>query len=86
MKIDRGIFFHSVYRIQQKFGRVFRGLEPYSLFPLDEYFRGSVRKGAESAGCDRDAETAGRASPTQAARPAASTSASTRAATDLPRG
>ena len=42
MKIDRGTFFHSVYRIQQKLGRVFRELEPYSLFPLDEYFGGRV--------------------------------------------
>ena len=40
MKIDRGSFFHAVYRIQQKLGRVFRELEPYSLFPLDEYFAG----------------------------------------------
>jgi hypothetical protein len=41
--IDRGNFFHTVYRIQQKLGRVFRELEPYSLFPLDEYFNGAVR-------------------------------------------
>jgi hypothetical protein len=44
MKIDRGTFFHAVYRIQQKLGRVFRDLEPYSLYPLDEYFGGTVRK------------------------------------------
>lgn len=40
LKIDRGNFFHAVYRIEQKLGRVFRELEPYGLFPLDEYFRG----------------------------------------------
>jgi len=45
MKIDRGTFFHTVYRIQQKLGRVFRELRPYSLYPLDEYFGGTVRKG-----------------------------------------
>lgn len=45
MKIDRGTFFHTVYRIQQKLGRVFRDLKPYSLYPLDEYFGGTVRKG-----------------------------------------
>jgi hypothetical protein len=45
MKIDRGTFFHTVYRVQQKLGRVFRELEPYSLYPLDEYFGGTVRKG-----------------------------------------
>lgn len=44
LKIDRGTFFHSIYRIQQKLGRVFRELEPYALFPVDEYFGGSVRK------------------------------------------
>ena len=44
MKIDRGTFFHAVYRIQQKLGRAFREIEPYSLFPLDEYFAGRVQK------------------------------------------
>jgi len=43
--IDRGTFFHAVYRIEQKLGRVFRELEPYSLFPLDEYFHGPSRLG-----------------------------------------
>lgn len=38
--IDRGNFFHAVYRIEQKLGRVFRELEPYALFPVDEYFNG----------------------------------------------
>lgn len=41
--LDRGNFFHAVYRIEQKLGRVFRELEPYSLFPLDEYFHGPAR-------------------------------------------
>lgn len=41
LKMDRGNFFHAVYRIQQKLGRVFRELEPYSLYPLDEYFGSS---------------------------------------------
>ncbi len=44
MRIDRGTFFHTVYRIQQKLGRVFRELKPYSLFPLDEYFGGRIDK------------------------------------------
>lgn len=43
-KMDRGTFFHAIYRIKQKLGRAFRELEPYSLFPLDEYFGGAVRK------------------------------------------
>ncbi len=36
--MDRGNFFHAVYRIEHKLGRVFRELEPYGLYPLDEYF------------------------------------------------
>ena len=43
LNIDRGTFFHSVYRIEQALGRVFRELEPYALFPLDEYFHGPAR-------------------------------------------
>ena len=44
LKMDRGTFFHEVYRIQRKLGRVFREIEPYALYPLDEYFGGSIRK------------------------------------------
>lgn len=43
LHIDRGNFFHAVYRIEQKLGRVFRELEPYPLYPLDEYFNGPSR-------------------------------------------
>jgi hypothetical protein len=43
LNIDRGAFFHEVYRIQQKLGRIFRELEPHALFPLDEYFNGTPR-------------------------------------------
>jgi hypothetical protein len=38
--MDRGNFFHSVYRIQQNLGRIFMELQPYALFPIDEYFGG----------------------------------------------
>jgi len=44
LKIDRGTYFHAVYRIQQQLGRVFRELEPYGLYPLSEYFGPSVKK------------------------------------------
>jgi hypothetical protein len=47
--IDRGTFFHAVYRIEQKLGRVFRELQPYALFPLDEYFHGPSRIAPGSA-------------------------------------
>ncbi len=44
LRMDRGLFFHMIYRIQQKLGRAYRELQPYSLFPLDEYFGGSIKK------------------------------------------
>lgn len=43
--IDKGSFFHGVYRVQERLGKVFRELQPYSLFPLDEYFGGTTRDG-----------------------------------------
>ena len=48
--IDRGNFFHAVYRIEQKLGLVFRETQPYSLFPVDEYFNGPSRIGPKAAG------------------------------------
>lgn len=44
LKMDRGTFFHAVYRIQQRLGRVFHELEPYALYPLNEYFHGECKK------------------------------------------
>lgn len=41
--MSRGNFFHAVYRIEKKLGRVFRELQPYPLFPLDDYFHGPSR-------------------------------------------
>ena len=43
LNMNRGNFFHAVYRIEQKLGRVFRELEPYSLYPTDEYFHGPAK-------------------------------------------
>lgn len=39
--IERGIFFHSVYRVQTVMGRAWA--ESHGLYPLDEYFGGTVR-------------------------------------------
>jgi hypothetical protein len=41
--VDRGRFFHAVYRIQQQLGRVFTELQPYAMFPISEYFHSSYR-------------------------------------------
>jgi len=42
LNIDRGRFFHAVYRIERKLGLVFRDLKPYSLYPIEDYFHGNV--------------------------------------------
>jgi hypothetical protein len=42
--IEKGEFFHDVYRLQQKLGRAFREIKPYALFPLDEYFGATERR------------------------------------------
>ena len=44
LNMDRGNFFHAVYRIEQQLGRAFSEMQPYSLFPLDEYFGGTMRR------------------------------------------
>ena len=44
MGIDRGTFFHAVYDIEQKLGQAFAELEPYALYPVNEYFGGVVRR------------------------------------------
>jgi len=47
LNVDRGTFFHEVYRIQQKLGRTFRELEPHALFPLDQYFNSRTKEPIE---------------------------------------
>lgn len=38
LRMDRGNFFHSVYRIEQQLGRAYRVSMPYALFPVYDYF------------------------------------------------
>ena len=40
LKLDRAQFFRMVYKIEHRLGRVYRELEPYALYPLNEYFGG----------------------------------------------
>ena len=44
LHMQRGSFFHALYRVEEKLGRAYAELRPYALFPLDEYFSGMVRK------------------------------------------
>ena len=46
--LDRGRFFHAVYRVQETLGRVFFELEPYALYPTREYF--TTRRGSGYSG------------------------------------
>jgi hypothetical protein len=43
LKMDRGTFFHAIYKIEEKLGRIFAELKPYALYPLDEYFGVTIR-------------------------------------------
>ncbi|MEZ5402752.1 MAG: hypothetical protein R2729_23960 [Bryobacteraceae bacterium] len=43
LNMDRGTFFHAVYRIQQRLGKVFRELTPYALYPVEDYFSNTSR-------------------------------------------
>ena len=43
MRMQKGEFFHTLYRMQHKLGRAFRETEPYALFPTDEYFSPLMR-------------------------------------------
>jgi len=38
LPMPRNHFFHNLYRIEQRLGRVFAELEPYALYPVAEYF------------------------------------------------
>lgn len=42
--MDRGLFFHAVYRIENMLGRALHDTEPYPLYPLEDYFAGPRRK------------------------------------------
>jgi hypothetical protein len=48
LAMDRGNFFHSVYRIEQKLGHAFAETQPYSIYPIDEYFGGTMRRPLQS--------------------------------------
>jgi hypothetical protein len=43
LNIDRGTFFHAVYRVEAKAGRAFRTTAPYPIYPVNGYFYGVVR-------------------------------------------
>jgi hypothetical protein len=44
LNMERGNFFHTLYRIEARLGRAFRELEPFPLYPLDDYFNGSRKQ------------------------------------------
>ncbi|MCC6858628.1 MAG: hypothetical protein IT158_08710 [Bryobacterales bacterium] len=48
LRIDRGAFFHAVYRIEQRLGRVFKELQPYPLYPVEDYFGNRIPREVES--------------------------------------
>ena len=53
LHLDRGTFFHYVYNIEHRLGRVFAELTPYPLYPVAEYFSGQARYDVERANVTR---------------------------------
>lgn len=54
--INRGNFFHRVYRVKEILGRAYAETEPYPLYPLDRYFarrRGAAARPLASGPGDR---------------------------------
>ena len=49
LNIDRGTFFHYIYDIERRLGRVFAELTPYPLFPVSEYFMGTTHEDSPRA-------------------------------------
>ena len=41
LKMEKGAFFHMLYRIMVKLGTTFVDLEPYGIYPVHEYFHGT---------------------------------------------
>lgn len=57
LKMDKGNFYHALYRIEAYLGRVYADMQPYGLFPLDQYFGGVVRpEGVKPSIPEDDAE------------------------------
>jgi hypothetical protein len=44
LKMDKGDFFHLIYKIKAKLGRAFKETQPYPLYPVNEYFEGEWRE------------------------------------------
>jgi hypothetical protein len=40
LNLDRGNYFHVLYRVESKLGRAFAEVEPYPLYPVSDYFGG----------------------------------------------
>jgi hypothetical protein len=38
--VEKAPFFYEIYRIEAKLGKMFRELQPYGLYPVDEYYGG----------------------------------------------
>lgn len=43
LNLDRGYCYHAIYRIEETLGQYLAELQPYPLYPVDEYMGGTVR-------------------------------------------
>ena len=46
--LERGNFYHAVYRIESKLGKAFAETEPYALYPPRDYFVTRLAKPVEA--------------------------------------
>lgn len=47
--IDRGTFYRHIYAAEVRLGRALAEMQPYALFPMDEYFAHAIVRGASAA-------------------------------------
>lgn len=50
--IDRGYLFHRIYEIEEALGRYLAEVQPYPLWPVDEYMGGTVRAARITVGSE----------------------------------
>jgi hypothetical protein len=68
--LDEGAYWHEVYRLEARLGRAFRELEPYPLFPTNEYRAHTISR-APGTGLTPPLQRQGARTPAAAERMAA---------------
>jgi len=54
VRMERGEFFHTIYRIEERLGKAFSELQPYALYPTEDYFCKVIYKKPPAASTARE--------------------------------